>query len=225
MRTLFERIREDHKSFLEGVTLSKFHEHGETVFLKKGQVITNTQDEIIIAINGGLSLTMDPELNITTRGSITTHSLLFFTMMPYTILGYANIYATKIPLYYYVEQDIAVVKISRQEFEENFLHKDAQTRTETFTMLSFSAAYMLDIINERTGAQGYDIVRSLIYRYNAVARETSINKHSLSSYIIKRSKLSRSYVFKILSELKIGGYISMLNGALLSINVELPMKF
>ncbi|WP_202301755.1 helix-turn-helix domain-containing protein [Dryocola clanedunensis] len=115
--------------------------------------------------------------------------------------------------------------MTRREFEAHFLHKDIQTTTETLTMLSFSTAYMLDIINERTGTQGYDIVRSLIYRYNAVAHETSINKHSLSSYIIKRSKLSRSYVFKILSELKIGGYISMLNGALLSIDVDLPMKF
>ncbi|WP_202301757.1 hypothetical protein [Dryocola clanedunensis] len=82
MRTLFERIREDHKSFLAGINLSKFHEHGETVYLKKGQVISDMQGEIIIAINGGLSLTMDPELKTTRRGSITTESLLFFTVMP-----------------------------------------------------------------------------------------------------------------------------------------------
>jgi hypothetical protein len=225
MKTLFEKIRAKQKKFLAQMDLEKFNHVGKTVCLKKGDVIANPEGEIIVAIEGGLSLCMDPDIEHTTHKFMTSESLLFFTVMPFTILGYAESYATHVPLYYYVEQDISILKMTCQEFEDNFLHKDEKTRIDTLSMLSFSTAYMLDIINERTGMQGYEIIRSLIYRYMAISTETNINATSLSSFIVKRSKLSRSYVFKILSELKLGGYINMVNGKLLSINSHLPARF
>ncbi|WP_227505052.1 helix-turn-helix domain-containing protein [Klebsiella aerogenes] len=52
-----------------------------------------------------------------------------------------------------------------------------------------------------------------------------LHDRSLASFILKRTKMSRSYLFKILAELKEGGYIKMENGELIDIAHELPEKF
>ncbi|MGP6797105.1 helix-turn-helix domain-containing protein, partial [Klebsiella pneumoniae] len=48
---------------------------------------------------------------------------------------------------------------------------------------------------------------------------------SLSAFIIKRTNLSRSYVYQVLAALREGGYITVKKGKLISIDRHIPEKF
>ncbi|EOY3994542.1 helix-turn-helix domain-containing protein, partial [Klebsiella aerogenes] len=50
-------------------------------------------------------------------------------------------------------------------------------------------------------------------------------RESLSAFIIKRTNLSRSYVYQVLAALKEGGYITVKKGQLISIDRKIPDKF
>ncbi|WP_227665812.1 helix-turn-helix domain-containing protein [Klebsiella variicola] len=47
----------------------------------------------------------------------------------------------------------------------------------------------------------------------------------MANFILRRTKMSRSYLFQVLSDLKNGGYITMKNGELFDIVNELPEKY
>jgi len=84
----------------------------------------------------------------------------------------------------------------------------------------------LAIRSSTSGLQSaYEIVRSyLIY----MDRETSYSlkeRYTVVKYMQTFSRLSRSMILKILSELKTGGFIDMEGGKLIKINRNLPEKF
>lgn len=71
----------------------------------------------------------------------------------------------------------------------------------------------------------YDIVRdSLLYMEQEKAYSLK-ERYTVVKYLQTFSRLSRSMILKILSELKIGGFIDMENGKLIKINKKLPEKF
>ena len=60
-----------------------------------------------------------------------------------------------------------------------------------------------------------------LYRQNAHKGETE----GLALFIIRRTNLSRTHVFRVLAELKAGGYITMERGKLVSIDRPLPEDY
>lgn len=79
---------------------------------------------------------------------------------------------------------------------------------------------LISIYEERHGGNGYHVAKELIYSY---AKEKNVTQ-GLATYILKRTQLSNSYVFKILASLRDQGYITMTNGKLQKINKTLPDK-
>lgn len=65
----------------------------------------------------------------------------------------------------------------------------------------------------------------MIYRYLKQKNEGVLHDPSLANFILRRTKMSRSYLFQVLSDLKNGGYITMKNGELVDIVNELPEKY
>ncbi|EBD9259003.1 hypothetical protein DAE35_22580 [Salmonella enterica] len=63
----------------------------------------------------------------------------------------------------------------------------------------------------------YEVIKSHLYMLS-IEPETIRHKAFVASYILKRTKLSRSTVMKILFQLKKGNYIEIQNGHLVKIN-------
>lgn len=65
----------------------------------------------------------------------------------------------------------------------------------------------------------------MICRYQRQCEEGGLHDRSLAGFILKKTKVSRSYLFKIPSDLKEGGYIEIQNGKLTAILKELPEEY
>ncbi|MGR7850519.1 helix-turn-helix domain-containing protein [Klebsiella aerogenes] len=84
---------------------------------------------------------------------------------------------------------------------------------------------LIHIYYERNNDSGYATIRQMLHRYLYKNEEGTVNNEGIASFILKRTRLSRSYVFQILSGLKSGGYITVKNGKLIAINREIPKRF
>ncbi len=92
-------------------------------------------------------------------------------------------------------------------------------------MMAITLAFLLDAHDERAIGTRYFVIRSMIYRYLKQKNEGVLHDPSLANFILRRTKMSRSYLFQVLSDLKNGGYITMKNGELVDIVNELPEKY
>jgi hypothetical protein len=77
---------------------------------------------------------------------------------------------------------------------------------ELTTILVYMGIFVLDVSNERGNLSGFQTIKSMLFRY-LYRREIDTGKReSLSAFIIKRTNLSRSYVYQVLAALKEGIY-------------------
>jgi len=91
---------------------------------------------------------------------------------------------------------------------------------------------MLTIMNSlaaRTTTSGlqsaYEIIKSNLLYMESETTYMLKERYTVVKYMQTFSRLSRSIILKILSELKAGGFIEMNNGKLIRINRNLPEKF
>ncbi|WP_227549855.1 helix-turn-helix domain-containing protein, partial [Klebsiella quasipneumoniae] len=71
----------------------------------------------------------------------------------------------------------------------------------------------------------FQTIKSMLSRYLYRAEIDGGQHESLSAFIIKRTNLSRSYVYQVLAALREGGYITVKKGKLISIDRSIPEKF
>lgn len=69
--------------------------------------------------------------------------------------------------------------------------------------------FALDAHNERGNLSGFQTIKSMLSRYLYRNEIDYGKRESLSAFIIKRTNLSRSYVYQVLAALKEGGYITV----------------
>lgn len=91
---------------------------------------------------------------------------------------------------------------------------------------------MVTIINAlaaRTATSGlqsaYEIIRSYLIYMDSETAQVLKERYTVVKYMQTFSRLSRSIILKILSELKAGGFIEMEKGKLIRINRNLPDRF
>lgn len=65
----------------------------------------------------------------------------------------------------------------------------------------------------------------MLSRYLYRARNHTNESEGIAEFIIRRTNLSRTHVFRILAGLKEGGYITVKRGRLTSINKNLPKEY
>lgn len=114
---------------------------------------------------------------------------------------------------YCLSRDIAIDRIAKQGLIREVLNyysymSDYQARTSNL------------LINRTT----YEIVCALLQEINIIPYEKRI-KISVINYILVRSKLARSGVAKILSDLRFGGYIEIQYGKLKGILKPFPCVY
>lgn len=90
------------------------------------------------------------------------------------------------------------------------------------SILIFMTISSLDLHAERKQLTSYQTIKPMLYCYLyrslAFPNETEV----LENFIISRTKLSRTHIFRVLADLKEGGYITMKSGKLISIDKDLP---
>lgn len=88
---------------------------------------------------------------------------------------------------------------------------------------------MINSLAARTATSGlqsaYEIIRSYLIYMNSENGHAIKERYTVVKYMQTFSRLSRSIILKILSELKAGGFIEMEKGRLIRINRNLPDRF
>lgn len=116
---------------------------------------------------------------------------------------------------------IEMAIVDRQKFENLLNQLDLW---QTFAShLQLVSSMMTEILFKLISPSAFDIVRLQLYELMAkpeYIRETI----TIESYIKGKSRISRSAIMRILSELKKGGYITAENGILKKINY-IPQKY
>jgi CRP-like cAMP-binding protein len=180
------------------------------IYLEKGTLMEPRSDEILFLVNGNMSISNNPE-----NGLLLGYS---FPLMP---IGLLERYYPHIVLCYKAEESVTLAQMSHDEFDNM-----AKEHAFLFThILTHMIANLIEIYFERNNESSYATIRRMLFRYMARDNAREFNTDGIASFILKRTKLSRSYVFQILAGLKSGGYITIKNGRLLSINRDIPLKF
>lgn len=131
----------------------------------------------------------------------------------------ARVFSCTIP----PKKNVKVFSCNLEYFEKHFTQPDKFTFL--MNMMAITLAFLLDAHDERAIGTRYFVIRSMIYRYLKQKNEGVLHDPSLANFILRRTKMSRSYLFQVLSDLKNGGYITMKNGELVDIVNELPEKY
>ncbi|MCS2169596.1 helix-turn-helix domain-containing protein [Scandinavium sp. TWS1a] len=212
MTNLFENV---HKRFLTLDIIKhnqRLRELSEPVCLDRGADFAPSNKYLYIIIEGHMSIYTSP---------LESFIGLTVEFMP---IGLIEMMTPALKLIYIAESSVSLLKISLKNFYKVFhvTHKETEDLIVLITHLcSFLIANKADSITETA----YDAIVSMLYRYLYRKEHIPEFNEGIAAFIIKRTGLSKSYVFEVLSELKKGGYIKMSKGKLFSINKKLPLKF
>lgn len=185
---------------------------GRELTLKKGMTIRPKKNEVLVLLSGQMTVSTSQ-----------THELLIGHTYPFVILGLLERYY-EMKIYYQAEIDVTLYQFTYEEFSAIFFNTPHGAEMLCH-IVSFMSARLIHAYYERNNDSGYATIREMLQRYLYKSEEGTIHNEGISSFILKRTRLSRSYVFQILSGLKTGGYITIKNGKLISINREIPKRF
>lgn len=138
-------------------------------------------------------------------------------------IGFIELHYINLPLEYKIVGHASVL-ILKDEKLNQFL----EVREVTLGMLELLKYYLYCLTVYSTFMQNssvYNILRGMIYLYQKDCRFHLLHNEGLILYILKRTSISRSQVFKIISDLKKGGYISQCKKGPLLINKPLPLNY
>jgi len=183
---------------------------GRKLHYKKGTKVQPERGEVLIILGGYMTVSRgthdDPVLGHT------------FRFMP---VGLLERYYIDIGLSYTAEVCVTAIQLTLKEFDLIFLH--GRENTKLFCcIMNHMVATLIYAYYERNTSSRYITVRGMLHRYLYKIGNDSINNEGVAVFITKRTGISRSYVYQILSDLKKGGYITMHRGKLISINRDLP---
>ncbi len=168
------------------------------------------------------------EVLVVTRGQMTVSSsaedgLALGHTFPYMPVGLMERYYS-LPLYYRAENSTTVVQLTEAETDAVFL--STPERAALFSrIMAYMSTTLVHIYYERNNDSGYATIRDMLHRYMYKAEDNTLNNEGVAAFILKRTRLSRSYVFQILAGLKEGGYITIKQGRLISINHDIPERY
>lgn len=187
-------------------------EIGRQLHFTKGTILQPRGDEILFVLSGQMNVSDQSE-----GGLSVGHT---FPFLPIGLIEHHF----QLPLYYQAESQVTVAQLTIDEFEQLFYPNPAYAKLLSY-ILTFMSSKLIHIYYERNNDSGYATIREMLQRYLYKAEEGSLNNEGIAAFILKRTRLSRSYVFQILAGLKAGEYITVRNGKLISINRDIPERF
>ncbi|EOC1287052.1 helix-turn-helix domain-containing protein [Cronobacter muytjensii] len=177
----------------------------------RGSCLTQSEEYIHILVSGSLVLTRDWD------------NLIFFEVHRPNIIGVSpELHSAQLERFrLIIKEDSLVKKIKRTEFfniiEEKMLWK------ELSLVISFYYHMLLWKNYHFYAVDSYMLVRKSLITLSEMPLETRMNINA-SQYITSTTNLSKSYVMKVIQELRIGGYVEIQRGRLITIG-KLPQKY
>lgn len=213
MRFVFETIHEHYRMLELNKHQSEVIACAESFSLKTNEALLLDSDSIYFIPEGVLSIAMDEDPRI------------IGTTIEYMPVGLLEHLCPVIAFNYVALTPAKILKISISDFERIFFNTSADYAKELTTILSYMLIVVLDVHVERRTDSGYYTIKAMLRRYLYRRTVNAQENEGIANFIIRRTNLSRSYVFRVLAELKEGEYITIKKGKLTSINKKLPSDF
>ncbi|KZR31056.1 helix-turn-helix domain-containing protein [Enterobacter genomosp. S] len=164
-----------------------------------------------------------------TEGSLTIlmpeDGLNIGNTIEYMPIGLMERYCPLAKFEYRSSAKVKLVKIPYADFDQLFLHGGPERVQALATILTFMSIFTIDLHNERGQVTSYQTIKHMLYRYLYRQETHTGENEGLALFIIKRTNLSRTHVFRVLADLKAGGYITVKRGRLVSIDRPLPEAY
>ncbi|MDX6020470.1 helix-turn-helix domain-containing protein [Scandinavium sp. V105_16] len=212
MTLLFDSSEKIYSSIDFSLLKEEFLTVGRELTIQAGMTIRPKKNEILVVLSGQMTVSASQN-----------HELILGHTFPFMPIGLLE-RNYNLPLYYHAENDVAFVQLTEEEFDK-IVFSDPQHAELLSQILLYMSTTLIHIYYERNNDSGYATIREMLKRYLFKSEDGTLNDEGIASFILKRTRLSRSYVFQILSGLKAGGYITVKNGKLVSINREIPKRF
>lgn len=188
-------------------------DEGEAITVAANKKLVLQPGYIYFCTEGSLSILM-PENGLSIGNTIES--------MP---IGLMERYCPLAKFEYSSSAQVKLVKITFAAFDQIFLHGGAERAQELATILTYMSIFTIDLHNERRQVTSYQTIRPMLYRYLYRQSTHKGENEGLALFIIRRTNLSRTHVFRVLADLKAGGYIPMKRGKLVSIDRPLPEAY
>lgn len=212
MKANFETIHLYYKSLELGRYMSDICSCGEEITFAQSKNINIAPGYVYIVLEGSVAI-CHQESDLTVGNTIEN--------MP---IGLMEAYCPLLRLDYKCMTPVKSVKISCEAFTALF-HQSSEHMNVLSKILIFMTIFSLELLAERKQLTSYQTIKPMLHRYLYRAKTFENEKEGLANFIMRRTKLSRTHVFRVLADLKEGGYITMEKGKLISIDKSLPEDY
>lgn len=209
----FEKLHSYYKSLRIDKHIEKIAIKGETLFFAENQKIHLTPGYIFFITKGSLSI------------SISGYNLTIGNTIEYMPVGLMERYCPLVTFEYTGVTNVTIIKLNYEDFDQIFLNSGPETAQELAVILTYMVIFTLELHSERKQPTSYQIIKPMLHRYLYRQNTHQEENEGLATFIIRRTNLSRTHVFRLLAELKNGNYITMENGRLISIDKPLPEEY
>ncbi|MGU3414137.1 helix-turn-helix domain-containing protein [Enterobacteriaceae bacterium C34A] len=188
---------------------------------EKGERFDYPLNHRLTVEKGYISFIVDGSVAITGKDN----ELIVGNTIEYMPIGLMERYCPLVDLDYIAMTPISVIKVSWENFDAIFFHSDPQRLTELTTILIYMTIFSLDLHYERKQLTSYQTIKPMLSRYLYRSQTHQNEREGIAAFIMRRTNLSRTHVFRVLADLKEGGYITVEKGKLVSINKTLPEEY
>jgi len=187
----------------------------------KGELFGYPKDHRLMVEKGFIYFIVDGSVAIAGKDN----ELIAGNTIEYMPIGLMERYCPLVAFDYIAMTPISVIKISWENFDAIFFNSDPQRLTELTTILVYMTIFSLDLHYERKQLTSYQTIKPMLSRYLYRSQTHKNEREGIAAFIMRRTNLSRTHVFRVLADLKEGGYITVEKGKLVSINKSLPEEY
>lgn len=178
----------------------------QEISLKRREYIQPTHATVYFVIDGQLEISLQKEDKIIDYA---------FRYMP---VGLPELLFKEFSLNYRAATPVKLLQVPLSKLESIYTQENIHLIRTLITLKSTMLNSLLAIYRERCTGGGYQTIKSLIEHYYNEPRQIE----GLGSYILKRTSLSKGYIFSVLSTLKERGVMTMEKGRIIAIHAPLP---
>lgn len=220
METLVSGLLKSYRNFLDENDLYSVVQHGRAYGIGPGERIDVAPGFLYFIQSGFVSAELVDIDGLNNSDSYSFYCNIYEGMT----LGIIEDCCPNLKLEYMTQSYVDFIKISKEDCEK-ILRSENSNVMSLFKLISYMTSFLTCSIIESSSVANYSIIRSMIYRYAQKEELNILGGELLANFIMNRTNFSRSYVFKIISDLKKGGYITVKSGKLMSINKNIPSEY
>jgi CRP-like cAMP-binding protein len=209
----FAELHSYYKSLNIGSHLTELHAKGSQSEYPQNHTLALDPGFIYFIIEGSLAL------------SVKDNDLIIGNAIEFMPIGLMERYCPLVNFEYTSMTQMTVIKITYEDFDALFIHASPERVTELATILIYMTIFSLDLHFERKQLTSYQTIKPMLFRYLYRSQTHKNEREGLAAFIMRRTNLSRTHVFRVLADLKEGGYITVEKGRLVSINKTLPEEY